>query len=119
MLTVLNGTERVGFDAVLVAVALMTVGRTGLQQVRDSLRLPAMRSAGFAVILAVGVGIALPCAAYLVERAQWATFRFGKTWPPDFGTHLEWNRLLDSSLLLLFFSAFAEEMVFRGILLPG
>jgi membrane protease YdiL (CAAX protease family) len=54
---------------------------------------------------------------YLVTRTNWAIYAFHQTFAPEFASYFDLSRAWDPWLLLLTFGAFAEEFVFRGLLL--
>jgi membrane protease YdiL (CAAX protease family) len=60
-----------------------------------------------------GIDIFISVGQYKLERAQWAVQDFGKLDPPQLTAYFE---IPETWLLLLFFSAFCEEAIFRGLL---
>jgi membrane protease YdiL (CAAX protease family) len=54
---------------------------------------------------------------YLVARTNWAIYAFQQTLAPEFTSYFDLSRVWDPWLLLLTFGAFAEEFVFRRLLL--
>jgi membrane protease YdiL (CAAX protease family) len=114
LFTVLNGVS----EAVVIgAITFFVFGRPVFSAAKKSLTLRQPGYALFALLLATGIVFFAVCASYLVDRAQWAAFQFGRTWPPEFGTYFGWSHLWNASLLFLAVGAFAEEIVFRSILL--
>jgi membrane protease YdiL (CAAX protease family) len=103
--------------AILVGLSVWTLGAWGRKAVRDSLRLPGPRYALVALLLPVIVTGLPSFTQYLIERANWAAHFFGQTTSPQLSVYFDLARLRDPWLLLMFFGAFAEEIVFRGLLL--
>lgn len=104
--------------AILLIVVLWFLGESSRKDARNSMQLPEPRFAFFAALLPIGICGSVGAAKYLVDRADWAAHYFGKTWPPEFSAYFEFAGIRDPWLLLLIFGAFAEEIVFRGLLLP-
>jgi membrane protease YdiL (CAAX protease family) len=77
------------------------------------MRLPEPKYAGFALAIPIGIGVLLSMGQYLFDRAQWAAHDFGRFSPPQFRNYFD---LPDPWLLLVFFAALFEEMIFRGLL---
>lgn len=115
---VLDGISDLAGAALLVGVSLYFLGRDGKRDAMRSLRLPQPRFALFALILPVAIHVLPPIAYYLVDRVDWAAHQFGQMSAPQLVTYFDFSRAWDPWLLLLIFSALAEEIVFRGILLP-
>jgi membrane protease YdiL (CAAX protease family) len=99
--------------AVVLGITLCIIGREGRQTVRNSIRLPDLRWPLVALAFPIGVDVFISSGQYLVDRAQWAARDFGKFEPPQFGSYLNVPHVW---FLFLFFSAFFEEMIFRGLL---
>lgn len=109
---------RISGGVVILGIVVLILGKPSLRMMRECTHLPEPRYALLALALAGCINIAAPVGAYLVARVQWAAFQFGETWPPDLSNFFDWNQLGQASLQLLVVGAFAEEIVFRGILLP-
>ncbi|HKV62489.1 MAG TPA: CPBP family intramembrane glutamic endopeptidase [Candidatus Acidoferrum sp.] len=106
-------------DAVLlVGTTAYILGKPGRDSVQASLQLPEPRYALFGLMLAFTVSCLIPGAQYLVDRAHWAAQGFGKFAPPQFSSYFDLANAWQPWLLLMAFGAFAEEIVFRGLLLP-
>ena len=103
--------------AVLVTLALWILGRSRRNVVRNSFRLPEPRHAFFAFLLPIGLSGLLSAPDYLVARTNWAIYAFHQAFAPEFASYFHLSRAWDAWLLLLTFGAFAEEFVFRGLLL--
>jgi membrane protease YdiL (CAAX protease family) len=65
--------------------------------------------AGFSI----GIAVLISSTQYLIDRAQWAPIQFGNEMPPQPATYFN---LPSVWLLSMFFGAFFEELVFRGLL---
>jgi len=105
--------------ALLIGTSLCILGKQGRQAARSSLRLPEPRYVSIGLILAFAVSGLIPCVHYLVDRAHWAAHDFGKFVPPQFSSYFDLTNAWQPWLLLMAFGAFAEEIVFRGLLLPN
>jgi membrane protease YdiL (CAAX protease family) len=64
-----------------------------------------------ALVFPIGIDVFISAGQYILDRAQWAANDFGKLAPPQFGPYFQ---VPDIWLLLLFFAAFFEEVIFRG-----
>jgi len=105
--------------SLIVGISLYILGKQGRVAARSSLRLPEPRYALIAAFLPAIVNAVPPTGKYLLDRAHWAAQDFGKFAPPQFSSYFDFTSAWQPWLLLLVFGAFAEEFVFRGLLLPG
>jgi membrane protease YdiL (CAAX protease family) len=64
-------------------------------------------------VFPIGIDLFISTGQYLLDRVQWAASDFDKFAPPQFGSYFH---VPDIWLLLLFFAAFFEEVIFRGLL---
>lgn len=103
--------------ALLVLLPVWVLREPGKMDVRKSLQLPEPRYAFFATIISAGACFSIPVAEYLLDRVQWAKHRIGRLGAPDLARYFDLSGIGDPWLLLLLFGAFAEEIVFRGVLL--
>jgi membrane protease YdiL (CAAX protease family) len=103
--------------AVLVGIALWILGRSGRKMVRSSFQLPEPHDAFFAFLLPVGLAGLLSAPSYLFARTNWAIYAIHQTSAPQFASYFDLARVKDPWLLLMAIGAFAEELVFRGLLL--
>jgi membrane protease YdiL (CAAX protease family) len=104
---------------VLVGVSLWILGKRGRTAARDALQLPELRFALVALILAVAISGLIPGAQYLIDRAQWAAYDFGRFEPPQLSSYFDLANSWQPWLLLITFVGFGEEIVFRGLMLPS
>jgi membrane protease YdiL (CAAX protease family) len=98
---------------VVLGIALCIMGKEGREAVRNSIRLPDLRWPLLALVFPIGIDLLISAGQYALDRAQWAASDFGKFAPPQFGSY---SNVPDIWLLLLFFAAFSEEVIFRGLL---
>lgn len=102
----------------LVSTALVILGKQGIQSLLGSLRFPQSRSLLMAVFVPVAINDSVPFARYVVDRVDWAAHNFGRFSPPQFVSYFSFENIWHPFVVLTIFAAFAEEMVFRGMLLP-
>jgi membrane protease YdiL (CAAX protease family) len=93
-------------------VALYLIGPENRQTVQDSIRLPDRTSALLSLIFPVGTAVLISAGHFVVDREVWVAHGFGKFSPPEFGSYFD---IPDPYFLLLFFAAFFEEIIFRGL----
>jgi membrane protease YdiL (CAAX protease family) len=105
--------------ALLVCTSVCILGKQGRSAARSSLRLPEPRYALLGLLLPFVLGNLFPAAQYVVDRVHWAANDFGKFGPPQFSSYIGLANGWQPLLLLMVFGAFAEEIVFRGMLLPN
>ncbi|HEX4544116.1 MAG TPA: CPBP family intramembrane glutamic endopeptidase, partial [Candidatus Acidoferrum sp.] len=94
-------------------ILLWIMGEENRQVVWNSARLPEPRYVALGLAFPVGIAVFFSTGQYLFDRAIWAARDFGKGFPPQFGSYFGFP---DPWLLLLFFPALFEELVFRGLL---
>jgi membrane protease YdiL (CAAX protease family) len=104
--------------ALLVGIAVYILGKQGRNAARTSLKLPEPRYALLGLILAFAVSSLISGTQYLVDRAYWAAHDFGRFAPPQLSSYFDVTNAWQPWLLLMAFGAIAEEVVFRGLLLP-
>jgi membrane protease YdiL (CAAX protease family) len=101
-------------EAIVVFAVIFWITRNEDRQVIwKTIRFPKPEYAGFALAIPIGIGVLLSTGQYLFDRAQWTAQSFGTLDSPQFWSYFT---LPDLWLLLLFFSAFFEEVIFRGFL---
>lgn len=93
--------------------ALWIAGRENRRVLRTFIRLPKHLYFPLALAFPTGISLLISVGHYLVDRAAWATLDFGKLDSPQFGSYFDFP---EPWFLLLFLSAFFEEMIFRGLL---
>lgn len=108
-----SGLSPVAETAATVGVLLWIMGKENRQVIWSIARLPEPRHAALGLAFPIGIAALISAAQYLLARAQWAAHGFGREAPPILGSFLN---LPDPWLYLLIFSAFFEEMIFRGLL---
>lgn len=96
-------------------IALSIMGTDGRATARRSIRLPGLRWALVALAFPTGIDILISVGQYTLDRVRWAAVDFGKFESPQFSSYFA---VPDTWLLLLFFAAFFEEVIFRGLLQP-
>jgi len=94
-------------------VVLYLMGPENRQTVQDSIRLPDRTSALLSLIFPVGTAVLISAGHFVVDREVWVAHGFGKFSAPEFGSYFD---IPDPYFLLLFFAAFFEEIIFRGLL---
>lgn len=94
-------------------VVLSLMGPENRQTVQHSIRLPDRTSALLSLIFPVGTAVLISAGHFVVDREVWVAHGFGTFFPPEFGSYFD---IPDPYFLLLFFAAFFEEIVFRGLL---
>jgi len=120
--TVMQITQRVSsaFEGVLmVSVALLVMGRMGRVLLRRAFQMPKLVNFLIAVLLPVVASCAIPMGQYITDRVQWAAHFYGKLSPPQLSVYFNPSNAWQPWLLLMFFAALAEEMIFRGMMLPS
>lgn len=105
--------------ALLIALALWILGSWGRNAARRSLQLPEPRYALLGLLLPILISGLPQVLDFLIDRTQWAIYFFNQNFPPQIISYFDVGRLRDPWLLLMIFGAFAEEVVFRGLLLQN
>jgi membrane protease YdiL (CAAX protease family) len=100
-----------------VGLSVWILGLWAKKAARNSLQLPELRYALFGFLLPIIVTGLPSLAHYFVDRADWVAHYFGQTTASQLNVYFDLARLRDPWLLLMVFSAFSEEIVFRGLLL--
>ena len=102
----------------LVCIAFFSWTGSG-SLLRSSLRKPKLGYLSIAILLPVAATWFVPAGQYLVDRVQWAAHFLGKVSPPEVFRYFNPSNAWQPWLLLMAFAAFAEEIVFRGMVLPS
>jgi membrane protease YdiL (CAAX protease family) len=103
--------------AVLVGLALWALGPSGRRSLRSVFRWPELHDAFFAFVLPISLAALLSAPEFLIARTTWAIYAFHQSFAPQFADYFDLARVKDPWLLLMAVGAFAEEFVFRGVLL--
>lgn len=98
---------------VVFAVISWIAGKEDRQLIWKTIRVPEPKYAGLSLAIPIGIVVLLSTGQYLFDRAQWAAHNFGNMDPPQFASYFTFP---DPWLLLVFFPALIEEMIFRGLL---
>jgi membrane protease YdiL (CAAX protease family) len=98
---------------IFLSLVWWIVQKAGREEIRSSIRLTRPKFLFLGAALSIGIGGLISSGQYLVDRSHWASTQFGNTIPPQLGSYFN---LPDPWLLLMFFGAFFEEIVFRGLL---
>jgi membrane protease YdiL (CAAX protease family) len=100
--------------ALLLGVTFFVTGREGWRTARQAIRIPRPNYFLLGAALPILVNLTSSLGSYLLSRMQWAA---GNRWhtPPQLVSYFA---VPDVWLLLLFFAALAEEIIFRGLLQP-
>lgn len=102
-------------SVVSFGVLLCFMGREERQQTLSSVRRFGANYFLLAVAFPVGIGTMIPFVEYLPARVEWAAHDFGTYGPPQLGSYFN---VPEPWLLLLFFAALFEELIFRGLVQP-
>jgi membrane protease YdiL (CAAX protease family) len=105
--------------ALLLLVALWILGKESRIVAWKAIQLPELRFVLYAALVPVGISASIGAAQYLIDRAHWAAQDFARLSPPQFSSYFGIAQLWQPWLLSLALGAFAEEIVFRGLLLPA
>jgi membrane protease YdiL (CAAX protease family) len=100
-----------------ILVCVLILGRLGTGDMRASVQLPAPRHASLAFVLPLAFSALISLVPYGVARVEWAAHDFGKFTPPMLENYLDIRSALQPASLMVAFPAFAEELIFRGLLL--
>ena len=98
---------------VFLPIAVWAMGKDNWKYIRQQIQLPTWSY--------VGLGLAIPALPvllpslliYVHDRANWAAHSFGKLEPPQVGQYFG---VPEAWMAALFLAAFAEEVIFRGLL---
>lgn len=104
-------------SALLIGVPLLILGRSAWALAKKSFRVPKLPSLLWGFLLPLVVAGLMGGLQFLGARVRWAARRLGDFDAPDFKAFFVFSGLDQPRLLLSFIGAFAEEVVFRGVLL--
>jgi membrane protease YdiL (CAAX protease family) len=102
--------------AVVALTPVLFLRKNGWNQIKRALKLPEPRYAFFGLLAPVIVTVAISSGEFLAARVEWA-HQLVRMMPPEFGQYLALGGLHLQSILEFAPGAFAEEIVFRGVLL--
>jgi membrane protease YdiL (CAAX protease family) len=98
---------------VFFAIAVWAMGKDNWKYIRQQIQLPTPSYAGLGLAIPAGAALLPSLVFYAFNRADWAAHSFGKLDPPLFGDYFGVPQVW---MLTLFLGAFAEEVIFRGVL---
>jgi hypothetical protein len=104
------------FAVVVTSVLILGRDRTG--SVVHLFRFPQPTNVLMAIGLPVVVAFSTPLLRYVFDRVQWAAHLYGKYSPPMPSQYFDLSNAWHLWLFLLVSVAIAEEIIFRGLLLP-
>jgi membrane protease YdiL (CAAX protease family) len=99
---------------IYLAVTCWIVGREGREILRRSVRFSAPRYLLIGAGFSIGIAILISSMRYLFDRMQWSANQHGSLAPPHAAA--AYFNFPSPWLLSMFFAAFFEELVFRGLL---
>jgi len=100
-------------SAVACSVVLWLMEQENRRMVWESIRRPDGISALLSLAFPVGTAVLISTGHFVVDRQLWVAHGLGKIPEPEIGAY--WD-IPDLHFLLLFFGAFFEEIIFRGLL---
>jgi membrane protease YdiL (CAAX protease family) len=92
---------------------LWLMGQENRRTIWESIRRPDGISTFLSLAFPVGIAVLISTGHFVVDRQIWVAHGFGKTPEPEIGSYFD---IPDFHFLLLFFAAFFEEIIFRGLL---
>lgn len=98
---------------VMLLLAAWLMGKENRKFVMGLLRLGNWRNLALGATIPLVITLAIVLGHYLFDRADWAMHWHGNSFPPDLDNYFN---LPETWLLTLIFPAFAEEVIFRGVL---
>lgn len=98
----------------VLAFASYIIGGSAAPLLRRALRLPGEKGVLLAPAFSIGIPVLIAAGQYLLERARWQRGDAG-VFVPEPATYFHFPEV---SLLVLFFPALFEEIIFRGFLQP-
>jgi membrane protease YdiL (CAAX protease family) len=100
---------------ILVGLLALTAQSKSKTILRSALRIPNWRFALLAVVSSTFLGTLIPVGHFVFDRIQWASHDYGKFFPPELSYYFS---SVDPLFLWMEIVVLAEEIVFRGLLLP-
>lgn len=95
------------------SVVLWLMGQENRRTAWESIRRPNGISVLLSLAFPVGTAVLISAGHFVVDRQLWVAHGFGKIPEPQIGSYFD---VPDLHFLLLFFGAFLEEIIFRGLL---
>lgn len=89
------------------------MGKDNRKYTRWQIQMPNWRSVGLGLAIPVVAALLPSVVMYLFARADWAAHAFGRLDPPRLEDYFAEPELW---MVALFLAAFAEEVIFRGVL---
>ncbi len=110
---VVEALRRIAVGLVLFGMAVWAIGKDNRRYIRQQMRFPNWRYAGLGLMIPTLPALLPSIVMYLFARADWAAHAFGSLEPPWLGDYFV---LPEPWTVALFLAAFAEEVIFRGVL---
>jgi|GEM_PF-5634202 len=98
---------------VFFGIAIWAMGKDNWKYIREQIELPTLLYAGIGLAIPAGAALLPSLALYIYDRADWAAHAFRRLDPPRFGGYFG---APEAWMVALFLAAFAEEVIFRGVL---
>ena len=108
-----RGLWPVAEGAVFLPIAIWAMGKDNRKFIRQQLQLPTLSYAGLGLAIPALSTLLPSLLIYLHDRADWAAHSYGRFHPPLFGDYFGEP---EAWMVALFLAAFAEEVIFRGVL---
>ncbi|HEV3482016.1 MAG TPA: CPBP family intramembrane glutamic endopeptidase [Candidatus Acidoferrales bacterium] len=100
-------------DLIIVAIAVRIIGKKASDALRHSLRWPTAESLSLAIAFPSGIAALISIGQFLFALFRWAAHQSSTLGLPKFEIYFT---LPGIGLFSLLFPAFAEELIFRGVL---
>ena len=98
---------------VFLPIAVWAMGKNNWRFIRQQIQPPTWSYAGLGLAIPAVPALLPSLLIYLHDRANWVAHSFGKFEPPQIGDYFGAPEIW---MLALFLGAFAEEVIFRGVL---
>jgi len=99
--------------SISIWILFQVIGKENADSVISMMRFPRLQGVALGLAIPVGLAALIFAGRYGYDRAAWARELVGIADPPLVSQYLKWPVL---QCLTLFFAAFQEEFIFRGIL---
>jgi len=117
-ISVLANIATIVASVFLAATGVFVLGRDQTSSLLHLSKFPQPVSALLAIGLPMAVTFSTPLSLYVFDRVQWAAHWYGKYSPPMPSEYFNLSNAWHLWLFFLVFAAIAEEIIFRGLLLP-